>query len=87
MRTRRFASSLTATEVADQLDGLISAHALRKRARAGLIPGAFKVGDRVYFARNTAAWLTRDLSTMGGAGLAITAPKEDSANGYIQPPR
>jgi len=87
MPTRRFGSSLTADEVSAQLEGLLSAHALRKRARQGLVPGAFKVGHHVFFARNTAAWLVRDLSTTGGAGLAITAPKEESANGYFQPPR
>jgi hypothetical protein len=83
--TKRFGSSLTAQEVCEQLDGLMSTHTLLKRARQGQVPGAFKVGARVYFARNTAAWLVTDLSVGGGAGLAITTAKEDTANGYFKP--
>ena len=52
-----------------------------------MVPGAFKIGNRVYFATNTALWLTQDLSAAAPAGYAITAPKENSANGYLQPPR
>jgi hypothetical protein len=73
---RRLDRSLTAEQVADELGGLMSAHSLRRLARAGRIPGAFRLGGRYFFAGNTAAWLTTDLSAVGGAGLMIRAPKE-----------
>jgi hypothetical protein len=88
MPTRRLGSSLTAAEVCDALENLITPHALLRRARKGLIPGAFKIGHRVYFSRNTAAWLVTDLSPTGGAGLAITVHKEcTTVDGYYKPPR
>jgi hypothetical protein len=77
MPTRQLGRSITADELSDQLDGLVSPHTLRKWARQGRVPGSFKLGHAVYFARNTAAWLIRDQSPYGGAGLPIGAvPKE-----------
>lgn len=86
MPTRRLDRSKTAEQVSDELGGLMTPNGLLKRARKGLVPGAFKVGDRVWFAPNTASWLLVDLSTAGGAGLAINVPKEGSTvDGYYKP--
>jgi hypothetical protein len=80
--------SKTAQEVSDELGGLLSAHEIRKLARRGKIPGAFKLSGRVYFATNTATWLIRDLSSTGAAGYAITIPREGTdVDGFYKPPR
>ena len=71
MPTRQLGRCITAEEVSDQLDNLVSAHTLRKWARQGRIPGTFKLGHAVYFPRNAAAWLVRDQSPWGGAGYPI----------------
>jgi hypothetical protein len=86
MPPRRLGSSLTAAEVCDALENLVTPHLLLRWARQGRIPGAFKIGHRVFFSRNTAAWLIRDLSTTGAAGYAITIPREGSdVDGYYKP--
>jgi hypothetical protein len=70
---RHLGRSITADQLSDQLDNLVSPHTLRKWARQGRIPGSFKLGHAVYFPRNAAAWLVRDQSMYGGAGLPIGA--------------
>jgi hypothetical protein len=86
MPERQLGRSITADQLSDQLDNLVSPHTLRKWARQGRVPGAFKIGRNLYFARNTASWLIRDLSIYGGAGLPIGIPKEGSTvDGYITP--
>jgi len=82
---RRLSRSLTAQEVSAQLDGLVSPKVLTRWAREGRVPGAFKLGHRTFFAHNTALWLVQDLSTMGGAGYAITVPRDGSQNGLVRP--
>lgn len=83
---RNFDRSKTAVEVCAELDDLITPHALLRRARRGMVPGAFKVGHRTYFAPNTALWLIQDLSVTSPAGYSIRVPKEGSTvDGYFKP--
>lgn len=85
---RQWATALTAEQVCDQLGGLLDPHVLRKWARAGRVPGAFRIGRRVWFARNTASWLVVDMGAPGmtPAGYAIREPKPGSNNGFSRPP-
>ena len=88
MPERRLERSKTAAEVCDELGGLMSPHALLRRARRGLVPGAFKIGRHVYFSHNTVLWMIEDLSVTSPAGFSIRIPKEGTENGLAShPPR
>src|SRR4051794_6277100 len=87
MAERQLGRSLTPDQLSEQLDGLASPNTLRRWAKQGKIPGAFRVGNKYFFARNTAAWLIKDLSAWGGGGKPIgTVPKDGSdTNGTVTP--
>ena len=86
MPQRQLETALSAEDVVEQLGGLITTHTLRKWARQGKVPGAFKIGHKVFFARNTAMWLLQDMSASTPAGYAIREPRPGTDNGWSQPP-
>lgn len=49
VRVREFESYVSATQLSERLGGRLVPSALRYRARAGMIPGAIKIGSRMFF--------------------------------------
>src|SRR5262245_16120267 len=61
VRVREFESYVSATQLSERLGGRLVPSALRYRARAGMIPGAIKIGSRMFFPPRAVDALIEDL--------------------------